>query len=57
MSETPKNMAASVRARPLNIAREEKLNYDFILLMYMQERLLYRLSISEYKDIFKERIY
>ncbi len=57
MSETPKNMAASVRARLLNIAREEKLNYDFILLMYMQERLLYRLSISEYKDIFKERIY
>lgn len=52
MSKTPRNMAASVRARLLNIAREEKLNYDFILLMYMQERLLYRLSISEYKNIF-----
>lgn len=52
MSETPKNMAASVRARLLNIAREEKLNYDFILLMFIQERLLYRLSISDYNDIF-----
>jgi len=52
MSKTPRNMAASVRASLLNIARAEKLNYDFILLMYMQERLLYRLSISEYKNIF-----
>jgi len=52
MSEVPENMAASVRARLLNITREEKLNYDFILLMYMQERLLYRLSISKYNDIF-----
>ncbi len=52
MSKTPVNVAASVRAKLLNIAREEKLNYDFILLMYMQERLLYRLSLSEYNDIF-----
>ena len=52
MSDKPKNMEASVRARLLNIARAEKLNYDFILLMYMQERLLYRLSISDYNDFF-----
>ena len=52
MSDNVKNMEASVRARLLNIAKEEKLNFDFILLMFMQERLLYRLSISEYKDQF-----
>jgi len=52
MSDNIKNMEASVRARLLNIAKEEKLNFDFILLMFMQERLLYRLSISEYRDQF-----
>ncbi len=52
MSKIPRNMAASVRDRLLNIAKQEKLNYDFILLMFMQERFLYRLSISDYKDIF-----
>ncbi|MFP4021370.1 MAG: nucleotidyl transferase AbiEii/AbiGii toxin family protein [Halanaerobium sp.] len=52
MSDNVKNMEASVRARLLNIAKEEKLNFDFILLMFMQERLLYRLSISEYRDQF-----
>ncbi|CCU78183.1 hypothetical protein HSACCH_00465 [Halanaerobium saccharolyticum subsp. saccharolyticum DSM 6643] len=52
MSDNIKNMEASVRARLLNIAKEEKLNFDFILLLFMQERLLYRLSISEYRDQF-----
>ena len=42
MSDNIKNMEASVRARLLNIAKEEKLNFDFVLLMFMQERLLYR---------------
>lgn len=47
-----KNMAASVRARLANIAKEEQRPFDSILLLYMQERLLYRLSISNYVDHF-----
>ncbi|MEM6559788.1 MAG: nucleotidyl transferase AbiEii/AbiGii toxin family protein [Myxococcota bacterium] len=41
-----KNIAASVRARLLNIARENGEDYNRILLRYVQERLLYRLSQS-----------
>ena len=48
MSGDIKNMAASVRQRLYNIAKKEKINFDLILLLFMQERLLYRLSISQY---------
>lgn len=47
-----KNIEASIRARLLNISKENKINFDFILLRYMQERLLYRLANSEYRDRF-----
>lgn len=47
-----KNMAASVRARLYNIAKKEKINFDLVLLLFMQERFLYRLSISEYNPKF-----
>jgi predicted nucleotidyltransferase component of viral defense system len=47
-----KNIPASVRARLLNIARQNKASFDNILLQYFQERFLYRLSISKYKDNF-----
>ena len=47
-----KNMAASVRARLLNLAKKENINFNQILLLYMQERLLYRLSVSKYKNKF-----
>ena len=47
-----KNISASVRARLLNIARQNKVSFDVILIQYFQERFLYRLSISEYKDKF-----
>lgn len=36
-----KNMGASVRQRLYNIAKKEKINFDLILLLFMQERLLY----------------
>jgi hypothetical protein len=36
MSDNIKNMEASVRARLLNIAKEEKLNFDFILMKFSQ---------------------
>ncbi len=52
MSDNIKNMAASVRARLKNIAKEENINFNQILLLYFQERLLYRMSISSYKNKF-----
>ena len=35
-----KNMAASVRSRLVNMAREEGRPFDAVMLLYMQERLL-----------------
>jgi predicted nucleotidyltransferase component of viral defense system len=36
----------------MNIARAEKIDFDFLLLRYFQERFLYRLAISEFSDRF-----
>jgi predicted nucleotidyltransferase component of viral defense system len=47
-----KDLAASVRARLMNVARETKRDFDAILLQYFQERFLYRLSISPYRSAF-----
>lgn len=52
MNKPIKDMAASVRARLTRIAKKEKRSFDSILLLYMQERILYRISISEYSDQF-----
>ena len=50
--KAPTNLGASVRARLLNIARKESIDYNRILIRYAQERLLYRISISPYCDNF-----
>lgn len=42
-----RNVAASVRARLLNKARADKLDFNLLLTRYALERVLYRLSISE----------
>ena len=47
-----KDIAASVRARLLNIAKGAGRNFEAVLLQYFQERFLYRLSISPYKKQF-----
>lgn len=47
-----RNVAASVRARLLNKARTEKLDFNLLLTRYALERLLYRLSISEQRGQF-----
>lgn len=44
------NVAASVRARLLNLARETKRPLDQLLTRYALERLLYRLGRSEYRE-------
>ena len=52
MSKQIKDVASSVRARLTNIAKNERRSFDSVLLLYMQERLLYRLSVSEYSSKF-----
>lgn len=47
-----RNMDASIKAKLKNIAKKYRKTFNLILQLYMQERLLYRLSISEYKDNF-----
>ncbi len=46
------NFALSVKERLLNVARKEGDNYQMLLIRYFHERLLYRLSISEYREHF-----
>jgi predicted nucleotidyltransferase component of viral defense system len=50
MAEPLTNIAASVRARLLNLARETQRPLDQLLTRYALERLLYRLSLSPYRD-------
>jgi len=50
--EEIKNIAHSVRAKLLRISKQEGRRHEWTLLRYCQERLLYRLSISPYKDRF-----
>lgn len=49
---TPKNMGASVRARLLNRARADKVDFNLMLTRYALERLLYRLSVSAWSNEF-----
>jgi predicted nucleotidyltransferase component of viral defense system len=47
-----KDLAASVRARLLNIAKNQGTDFNQILVRFALERLLYRLSQSEHADHF-----
>ena len=47
-----KNFAESVRQKLLNLARERQEDFDYVLRLYVMQRLLYRLSCSEYADQF-----
>lgn len=49
MKKPGKDMAASVRTRLLNISREQEKPFDEVMILYMLERLLYRLSKSSYR--------
>lgn len=52
-----KNIAASVMGRLKNISKELNIPFNLAMQLYAQERFLYRLSKSEYKDIFLSPIY
>lgn len=47
-----RNLSHSVHDRLLNLARRTQLPYDLMLVRYALERLLYRLSCSEYQRRF-----
>ncbi len=46
------NYGYSVKTKLLNISRSERQGYQILITRYLQERLLYRLSISRYRDSF-----
>lgn len=48
----PTSIAASVRQRSLNIAREQKEDFQLILIRYVLERFLFRLSTSTFREVF-----
>jgi predicted nucleotidyltransferase component of viral defense system len=51
-SGSPRNIAASIRQKLLNIATRNGEDFGVILTRYALERLLYRLSQSSYRDHF-----
>lgn len=50
--DKPSNVAASVRHRLLNIIRDTGDDPNFVWTRYATERLLYRLSVSQYAGDF-----
>jgi len=52
LAKPPKDIAASVRQRLLNLARQEGQIFDVVLVAFGLERLVYRLSVSDYRDRF-----
>lgn len=49
-ASAPKNIAASVRAKLLNLAKQQGIDFNRLLLLYGQERFLYRVSKSKLRD-------
>lgn len=47
-----KNTGKSIRTRLLNLSRKESVDYMKVLVRYLHERLLFRISASPYKSHF-----
>lgn len=47
---SPRDVAASVRQRLLNLARERGEDFGLVLTRYALERVMYRLSASEHRE-------
>lgn len=52
MAHEVKNIGASVRARLLNLAKAQGIDFQLLAIRYALERLLYRFSLSRYRDRF-----
>ena len=46
------NTGKSIRTRLLNLSRKEGVDYMKVLVRYLHERLLFRISVSPYKSHF-----
>lgn len=46
------DIAKSIKAKLLNLAKKEQLDYQLLVIRYLYERLLYRLSVSDYREKF-----
>ncbi len=46
------DIGKSIRSRLLNIAKKENLSFQLMIIRYLHERLLYRVSLSPYADNF-----
>jgi len=44
------NRAVSIRARLLNLAKKEGIDFQLIIIRFLHERLLYRLSVSDFSQ-------
>ncbi len=56
-SKRPRDMSASVRARLMNVAKQNGKDFDLILVRFAIKWLLYRLSYSKYRDRFVVKDY
>ena len=52
MKKNVTNVSASILARLKKISEKENIDFNFLLLRYIQERLLFRLAASEYANKF-----
>ena len=52
MAKQRVNIVASIKARLTNIARAKRMPFDLILIQYVLEHILYRLSTSTHRDRF-----
>ena len=50
MARKPKNLAASIRQRLLNLSRAQGRVFDVTLVRYDLERVINRLSVSAHRD-------
>ena len=50
--EIVNNYGKSIRDRRLNIAKSENIYYQTVLTRYFQERLIYRMSQTSYRQNF-----
>ena len=50
--ESIKNYGKSIRSKLLNVAKKEDVFYQTVLTRYFQERLLYRMSQTQYRNNF-----
>ena len=44
------NRAVSIKTRLLNLAKKEGIDFQLIIIRFLHERLLYRLSVSDYSQ-------